>query len=49
VRKAVEFAVESSLPEPSELFTDVVSEDWAAADTHSDGLARDDDEEGDDE
>lgn len=48
VRSAVEFAVASDLPDPSELFTDVVSEDWAEADTHSDGLMADE-EEGDDE
>lgn len=47
VKRAVAFAAESTLPEPSELFTDVVSEDWSEADTHSGGL--EDDEEGDDE
>jgi len=47
VKQAVEFAVESPLPDPAELFTDVVSKDWSVADTHSEGLV--DEEEGDDE
>jgi pyruvate dehydrogenase E1 component alpha subunit len=46
VKDAVQFAVESELPDPAELFTDIVSEDWADADTRSDDLVAD--EEGDD-
>jgi len=48
VKKAVEFASTSAFPEPGDLFTDVVSEDWAEVDTHSGGLEAED-EEGDDE
>jgi pyruvate dehydrogenase E1 component alpha subunit len=47
VKGAVEFAAESAMPDPSELFTDVVSEDWSEADTHSGDLEGD--VEGDDE
>jgi pyruvate dehydrogenase E1 component alpha subunit len=47
VRHAVEFAAESPLPDPRELFTDVVSEDWSSAATHAGALA--DEEEGGDE
>jgi pyruvate dehydrogenase E1 component alpha subunit len=46
-QRAVEYADQSPLPEPSELFTHIVSDDWSSADTRDD-VGEEDGEEGGD-
>jgi pyruvate dehydrogenase E1 component alpha subunit len=45
-QKAVEFAEQSPQPDPAELFTDIVSDDWSNADTRDD-IGEVDEEDGD--